>query len=262
MISSVGFMSQTRHPAEALLVRIFRAQGYRELGALRLFTDGMALAPDFAAVQEMAEEARQERAHLDDVLRVWTECVGCRRDDAMQEVETRLREKPLPIVRTWLDLALARFLYDRAGYFQLRDFSDCSYEPYRGVVLEILDDEMEHQDAGARALLEMLPQRGRPTRRHGDLVGAAAAGAVGLSGDEAQASFEHWLAVSLFSFGRAGTNGSRLAIVAGLKRRDGGEVMRDYIADITPTVERAGLLFPSAATLKERFGVELPAGLW
>jgi hypothetical protein len=69
-----------------------------------------------------------------------------------------------------------------------------------------------------------------------------------------QALFEKWLRIGLLSFGRPGTPGNRYAIEHGLKKRDSGECMRDFIADIRPSVRAAGLHFPGAAPLQ----MELP----
>ena len=69
-----------------------------------------------------------------------------------------------------------------------------------------------------------------------------------------QAQFEKWLRIGLLSFGRPGTPGNRYAIEHGIKKRDSGECMKDFIADIRPSVHAAGLRFPGAAPLQ----MELP----
>ena len=73
----------------------------------------------------------------------------------------------------------------------------------------------------------------------------------------AQAFFDRWLARSLRSFGRPGTPRSRRAIELGLRRRDSAEVVRDYVAELEPTVKACGLRLPS----RENMGLELPPGL-
>ena len=69
-----------------------------------------------------------------------------------------------------------------------------------------------------------------------------------------QALFQKWLRIGLLSFGRPGTPGNRFAIEHGLKKRDSGECMKDFIEDIRPSVRDAGLRFPRSASLK----MELP----
>jgi hypothetical protein len=66
--------------------------------------------------------------------------------------------------------------------------------------------------------------------------------------------FEKWLTVALLSFGRPGTEGNRFAIDAGLKTRDSGKVMEDFINDIKPTMKACGLHFPK----REKIGIEMP----
>ena len=66
-----------------------------------------------------------------------------------------------------------------------------------------------------------------------------------------------WLRIGLLSFGRPGTEGNRFAIEQGIKKRDSGECMKDFIDDIRPAVRDAGLLFPEPAALR----MELPADI-
>ncbi|HKG20525.1 MAG TPA: hypothetical protein VKC34_01385, partial [Blastocatellia bacterium] len=69
--------------------------------------------------------------------------------------------------------------------------------------------------------------------------------------------FDKWLAVALLSFGRPGTPGNRFAIEAGLKTRDSGEVMQDFIDDIKPAMIDCGLRFPTPGQI----GIEMPDGV-
>jgi hypothetical protein len=48
-----------------------------------------------------------------------------------------------------------------------------------------------------------------------------------------------------------------LAIESGIKKRDSGECMKDFVADIRPAVTAAGLRFPEPAALQ----LELPADI-
>ena len=59
--------------------------------------------------------------------------------------------------------------------------------------------------------------------------------------DVKQALFEKWLRLGMLSFGRPGTPGNRYAIEQGLKKRDSGECMKDFVDDIRPAVSAAGL---------------------
>ena len=63
--------------------------------------------------------------------------------------------------------------------------------------------------------------------------------------------------MGLLSFGRPQNEGNRYAIDVGLKKRDSGAVMQDFITDIKPAVRQCGLAFPPPA----RLGLEVPDSL-
>jgi 1,2-phenylacetyl-CoA epoxidase catalytic subunit len=219
-----------------LLARLLRSQAYRELGAARLFEDGARFAPDEAAARELAGHAAEERAHLEAVLAVWAGLTGRPPEALRAESAARLAERPLPAPTGWIDLAMARFLYDRAGFWQLREYEACAYAPYRALVREIIAEEHEHQEAGAAAVVALSVSAAGPA--------------------EAQAAFTRWLRPALLSFGRPGSPASAEAIAFGLKRRDPAAVLADFVADVGPTVRAAGLRFPTG----EALGLTLPAG--
>jgi hypothetical protein len=72
-----------------------------------------------------------------------------------------------------------------------------------------------------------------------------------------QECFNRWLRQGLLSFGRPHSEGSQYAIDVGLKKRDAGAVMRDFIDDIKPAMAAAGLSFPALGAI----GVEAPPDL-
>ena len=145
--------------------------------------------------------------------------------------------KPVPFAESWMELAMAQFLYDRGGFWQLREYEECSFLPYREIIAKILEEEAGHQGLGERIVVEMC--------RGGEFDAVK------------QPLFEKWLRIGLLSFGRPGTEGNRYAQSVGLKKRDSGDVMRDFVEDIKPAVRASGLRFPDPATLD----MELPPGL-
>ncbi len=225
----------------ATIDRLLQGQAYRELGAARLFEDGRALAPTPALADVIAAHAAEERAHFRAVLAAWAAFSGAAPTALEARAEARLGERPLPAVTTWFDLAMAQFLFDRAGLWQLREYTECSFAPYRALVAGILGDERNHQDFGAEAVVGWCRAQG--------------------AGPAANAVFARWLAVALLSFGRPGSEGDRYAVAAGLKRRPAAAVMGDFLDDIQPTVARAGLIFPEPATLPVALPLELSAHL-
>ena len=132
---------------------------------------------------------------------------------------------------------MAQFLYDRGGFWQLQEYEKCSYPPYREVIGKIIDEERGHQGLGERIVVELCQ--------------------TGAYDDVKQPLFERWLKLGLLSFGRPGNEGNRYAIEVGLKKRDSGEVMQDFVSDIKPAVRTSGLRFPPPETM----GLEMPKSL-
>jgi hypothetical protein len=224
----------------AVVLRLLASQATRERGAARLFAGALPLCPAPSRWRSLvAFHAGEEEEHYARVAAVWSEACGQPVADLDAEVEARLTARPLPAVATFAALAVAEFLFDRAGGWQLREYLESSFAPYGALARAILEDERGHEEAGARMLIEIAATTG----------GRA----------EAQAALPRWLREALLSFGRPGGDGNRYAISVGLKRRDSGEVVRDFIADIAPTARAAGLTLPPPASV----GVVLPdAVVW
>jgi 1,2-phenylacetyl-CoA epoxidase catalytic subunit len=221
--------------ARAIVDQLLRGQAVRERGAAELFEAALPFAPDADARRRVAAHVAEERAHYARVRALWAETFA--RDAAELDawVAARLAAAPLPAIASWLDLSMAQLLFDRAGRWQLSEYVTSSFLPYRALAREIVDDERGHEDAGARLVVVVCAAP--------DIDRAAA-----------QAAFERWLRVALLSFGRPGGDGNHAAIAAGLKRRDSGDVMRDFLDDVAPTARAAGLVFPPRA----RLGLSLP----
>jgi 1,2-phenylacetyl-CoA epoxidase catalytic subunit len=186
----------------------------------------------------LAAHAAEERAHYRAVLDVWSRFGGVGALDIEARAEERLSRHPLPPVASWFGLGVAQFLFDRAGLWQLREYQDCSFAPYRSLVAGILRDEDQHQDFGAETIVALC-RAGQPA-----------------AGDQNEV-FARWLAAALRSFGRPDSVGDRYAVAAGLKRRPAAVVMRDFVDDLKPTLRLTGLALPAAQALD----VALPDGL-
>jgi 1,2-phenylacetyl-CoA epoxidase catalytic subunit len=202
--------------------RLLRGQAYRERGAAELFEAALPLAPDATARRRLAGHVAEERAHYARVAAVWGETFARPAAELDAWVTRRLEEQPLPTVTTWLELAMAQLLFDRAGRFQISEYVDSSFAPYRALAREIVDDERGHEDAGAALVIALVA-------------------APGADRAAAQAAFDRRLPVALLSFGRPGGDGNAFALAAGLKRRDSAEVARAFFADLAPTLAAARL---------------------
>ncbi len=217
-----------------MVVQLMESQAYRELAAAHMFGYGLRFVPD-QWMKFMVWHIQEETEHYQAVAKMY-------REFTKEEVEPRVRErlagKPVPFAESWFELAMAQFLYDRGGFWQLKEYEECSFVPYRGVIQKIVKEEAGHQDLGEKIVVELCR-----SGRHDGVK---------------QALFEKWLGIGLLSFGRPGTPGNRYAIEHGLKKRDSGECMKDFVVDIRPSVTDAGLRFPPAETLK----MELPDALF
>src|SRR5215472_9667681 len=117
-------------------------------------------------------------------------------------VNQRLHQKPIEFAQSWFELAMAQFLYDRGGFWQLQEYEQCSFPPYREVIDKIISEERGHQGLGERIVVELCQ--------------------MGRYDDVKQGLFERWLRLGLLSFGRPRTEGNHYAIEVGLKKRDSG----------------------------------------
>jgi 1,2-phenylacetyl-CoA epoxidase catalytic subunit len=219
---------------ERTIVQLMQSQAYRELAAAHLFGHGLQFAPELRWIKFMTWHIREEVEHFEAVARMYRRFTG---DDVTPVAMERLEARPLDRVDSWFELAMAQFLFDRGGFWQLREYELCSFLPYREVIGKIIDEEAGHQGLGERIVVELVATGRYDDRKHRDFV--------------------RWLRHGLLSFGRPGTEGNRYAIEAGIKKRDSGQVMQDYLDDIKPAVKACGLTFPTPAELR----LELPPTL-
>lgn len=217
-----------------MLEQMMLSQAYRELAAAHMFANALVTVPTVKWIKFMSWHIREEVDHYAAVARMYQSFTG---EDVEPKVRARLAEKPVPFVDTWFELAMAQFLYDRGGFWQLQEYDECSYPPYRQVVKQIVKEEKGHQELGGRMVVELCRS--------------------GCYDDVKQKLFERWLRLGLLSFGRPGTDGAKYAMEVGLKKRDPALVMQDFLDDIKGEVRDAGLEFPDPSTL----GMELPASL-
>jgi len=218
----------------ATLTQMMESQAYRELAAAHMFGYGLQFVPELKWLKFMTWHIREEMEHYEVVVRMFKEFTG---ENVEPRVSARLAQKPIAFAQSWFELAMAQFLYDRGGFWQLREYEECAFLPYRHIVQKILKEEAGHQALGERIVVELCRS--------------------GRHEHEKQPCFEKWLRQGCLSFGRPGTEGNEYAIDVGLKKRDSGEVMQDFVSDIKPAVKACGLRFPAASAI----GLEAPAGL-
>jgi 1,2-phenylacetyl-CoA epoxidase catalytic subunit len=152
-------------------------------------------------------------------------------------VSAKLATRPIPWASSFLELGIAQWLYDRGGFWQLREYEESSWAPYRQVIGRIIEQEEGHQIHGQNIAVPLI-------RKEKDR-------------DKVQKVFEEWLRQGLVCLGRPHSPGNAYAISVGLKKRDSAECIKDYVKDILPAVRDAGLRLPPRETL----GVELPSDI-
>ena len=209
------------------LEQMMKSQAYRELAAARMFGHGLQFVEEAKWLKFMVWHIGEETEHFLAVARMYEKFTG---DPVDSWVHQRLRDKPVPFAGSWFELAMAQFLYDRGGFWQLQEYEECAFPPYREVIGKIISEERGHQGLGERIIVELC-QSGR----YEELK---------------QPLFERWLRLGLLSFGRPQNEGNRYAISVGLKKRDSGEVMQDFINDIKGAMRSGGLRFPAPESLQ------------
>jgi 1,2-phenylacetyl-CoA epoxidase catalytic subunit len=233
-VSTYDDRGQMDERFERTIIQLMESQAYRELAAAHLFGYGLRFAPELRWVKFMTWHIREEVEHFEAVARMYRAFTG---RDVTPGALARLAERPIDTVDSWFELSMAQFLFDRGGYWQLKEYERCSFLPYREVIGKIVNEEEGHQGLGERIVIELVQTGAHEARKQRD--------------------FAKWLRHGMLSFGRPGTDGNRYAISVGIKKRDSGEVMQDYLDDIKPAVKACGLTFPSPAELR----LDLPPSL-
>ena len=229
--SSIRKLSEADDRYASTVRQMMESQAYRELAAAQLFGHGLKFVPGMKYQKFMTWHITEEMQHYEMVVRMYAESTG---DSVEPIVWERLSHRPIPLVESWFELAMAQFLYDRGGFWQLQEYENCSFEPYRAIIDKIIKEERGHQGLGEEIAVELCQS--------------------GEYEDIKQESFNRWLRQGLLSFGRPKTEGAQYAINVGLKKRDAGDVMRDFIDDIKPAMKSAGLKFPNLSEI----GIEAP----
>lgn len=230
MTAEVGRKEDMSPEYHDLIVQLMESQAYREKAAAHMFGYGLRYVPD-KWLRFMVWHIREESEHYEAVAKMYQDFTGT---SVEEKVAARLAHKPVPMAESWIELAMAQFLYDRGGFWQLKEYEECSFVPYRTVVQKIVKEEAGHQSLGEKIVVELCQS--------------------GSVDDVKQKLFVKWLRVGLLSFGRPSTPGNRYAIEQGVKKRDSALCMKDFIDDIRPAVRDAGLVFPDPKELS----MELP----
>jgi 1,2-phenylacetyl-CoA epoxidase catalytic subunit len=216
------------------LIQMMRSQAYRELAAAQMFGYGLRYVPELRWIKFMSWHIQEEVEHYQDVAKMYQSFTG---ESVEPWVNERLAAKPIEFAGSWYELAMAQFLFDRGGFWQLKEYEDCSFAPYQKTIQKIIKEETGHQELGERIVVELTQSGGFDAVK--------------------QPLFDKWFKQGMLSFGRPGTEGNQYAMSVGLKKRDSGAVMQDFVNDIKPAVRACRLRFPTPSAV----GLECPADL-
>ncbi len=208
------------------LEQMMKSQAYRELAAARMFGFGLQYVEEIKWLKFMVWHIKEETDHYIAVADMYKRFTG---ESVEPWVNQRLTEKPVPMATSWFELAMAQFLYDRGGFWQLQEYEVCSFPPYREVIGKIIDEERGHQGLGEKIVVELCQ--------------------TGKYDDIKQPTFERWLKQGLLSFGRPETEGNKYAISVGLKKRDSRACMDDFMKDIAPAIANMKVRVPDMKEL-------------
>ena len=216
------------------VLQMLRSQAWRELSAAQLFGHGLQYVTDLRTLKFISHHVVEETEHYAMVAELYQKHAGESLDGW---VSAKLATKPIPWASSLLELSVAKWLDDLGGFWQLREYEESSWAPYREIVGRIISQEEGHQIHGQNIAVPLIRKETDRTK--------------------VQALFESWLRQGLICLGRPHSEGNRYAVSVGLKKRDSAECIKDYVRDILPAVREAGLRLPP----KERLGVDLPDDL-
>jgi ring-1,2-phenylacetyl-CoA epoxidase subunit PaaA len=209
-----------------LLSRILTIQADCEIGGPHLYVkDVLPSAPTKSYQLVVARTAAEELDHFRKMARLAGE-IGT---DVSHTLKTSNQERYVEAFRTtittWEDFAVFGFLVDRVGKFQLDEFLGCSYLPLERAVLTMEAEEEGHIEFGTQATMELVAKGGE-------------------SKDRVQKSVNYWYVKALDMFGNSESYRSERFRYWGIKRRSNSEARAEYMAEVNPLIEKAGLTIP------------------
>jgi len=133
-----------------------------EIGGLHLYVkDMIPSAPTKLDQVVVARTAAEEIDHFRKVARVAGD-IGVDVSFVLSSPnEKRYPEAFRGIVNTWEDYAVFGFLIDRLGFYQLDEFSDCTYVALPQILPEIIKEELNHIGFGTNQPAELAAKGGQ-----------------------------------------------------------------------------------------------------
>ena len=148
------------------------------------------------------------------------------------DLDPDLANEDLPVTQyafhmdfpTWTELAAVNFLTDRVGMYQANEWVNSSYIVLAKVAPLVVKDERGHTSMGYDRLERICETaQGR---------------------EEVQRAMEKWYPAALDMFGRSESKRQHEYIRWGLKKRQNGELRRQFIDDVSPLIAKLGIDVP------------------
>ncbi len=199
-----------------LLRRIVERLAWRQVGAMNILGHCLKHVTRIDSKVLVAEELNHSLLLFREVRALYAELGWT---DLESVVRERVGELPFPGSR--LEFGLCRFLGDRAERVAMQSYVDCVDKRFAAIARTALETKSVLVPEGDDVFVEYC--RDVSNRPH------------------AQQMFDRWLAISVRSFGRAGTPADRRAVELGLRKKSNADLIRDFVGEIDPFRERCGL---------------------
>jgi ring-1,2-phenylacetyl-CoA epoxidase subunit PaaA len=212
-----------------LLIRVLRIQADCEIGGPHLYVDRWLLHASTVDEQwKVAKTAMEEIEHFRKINRLLQELGFDASDRLFVSKSERYVEAFRGEMPAWADWAVFGFLIDRVGQYQLDEFVNCSYLPLARQLppydSQILEEEKGHVQYGLLKAAELCrTEQGRA---------------------QVQAAVDRWFITALDMFGKSDSWRDERYIEWGLKRRTNAQARSEYLAEVTPIIQKLGLTVP------------------
>lgn len=216
-----------------LLSQVLRNQAYCEMASANMLGHALKFIPELHYKLAATQQIEEELERFTQIARIYRDVAEGK--DLFDDPDPRLFN--IPYAENWFELSMVQFLFDRSCEFHLREYQNCSFEPFAKLVKALMREEKLHGGFGEQVLKDFCKY---PTNR-----------------GEAQRILNQWFPIALQNLGYMDPARELFAIKHEMKARDSGAVIQDFIKEIKPGMRECGLKFPPL----EELDMLLPADL-
>lgn len=218
-----------------ILRQVVERMAYRQLMAINIRGHCLKFLGSVEAKLRVTEEQSMRLVLFREVRQLYT-------DLGFEHLESAVRDRMerIPYPQSRLEFAVSRLATDPAQRVAMRSYEESACPELAAIAKSWTELALEPGDLDREEeerFVEFASDSGN--RPH------------------AQQMFGTWLGIALLSFGRPNSKGAGRAVALGLRQRTTPELIREYLDEMRPLMERAGLALPDLESL----GVVLPAEL-